>query len=68
MTVVHLMHGHVPACILFLSTIIFSNAETESTAESELDVTPTSKMIQFLVRDEVGTLGNALQIFSVSCA
>ena len=49
--------------------IIFSlNAETESTAESELDVTPTSKMIQFCVRDEVGTLGNALQIFSVSCA
>ena len=46
------------------------SAETESIAgsESKLDITPTSKMIQFLVRDEVGTLGNALQIFSVSCA
>ena len=44
------------------------NAETESDAESELelDVTPTSKIIQFLVRDEVGTLSNALHIFSVS--
>ena len=44
------------------------NAETESTAESELGITPTSRMIQFLVRDEVGTLGNTLQIFSVSSA
>jgi hypothetical protein len=42
------------------------NAESESTAASEFDVAPTTKVVQFLVRDEVGTLSNALQIFSVS--
>ena len=30
------------------------------------DVSPTTRVIQFLVRDEVGALANALQIFSVS--
>jgi hypothetical protein len=59
-------------CILILIECMSSNSsfflttDTESTAESELDVTPTSKMIQFLVKDEVGTLASALQIFSVS--
>ena len=42
------------------------NAETESNVESEMDVAPTTKVIQFLVRDQVGALANALQIFSVS--
>ena len=41
-------------------------AETERNAESELDVTPTTRIIQILVRDEEGTLTKALQIFSVS--
>ena len=40
--------------------------ETESKAKVELDVTPTTNVIQFLLRDEVGTLANALQIFDVS--
>lgn len=42
------------------------NAETESTAEPEMDVAPTTKVIQFLVKDEVGSLSNALQVFNVS--
>ena len=42
------------------------NAETESTDEPELDVASTTKVIQFLVKDEVGSLSKALQVFNVS--
>lgn len=31
-----------------------------------VDISPTTKIIQFLVRDKVGALANAIQIFSVS--
>ena len=40
--------------------------ETENNTEEELDVTPTTKSIKFLLRDEVKTLAKALQIFDVS--
>ena len=52
-----------------LRSTFSSNAGTEyyhNNAELELDVTPTSKMIQLFVKDEVGTLAKALQIFNVS--
>ena len=58
-------------CLLTDSYCIFLFREyhvcltTESDSTAVTDVSPNTKIIQFLVRDEVGALANALQIFSV---
>lgn len=57
---------HDSHIIIFIQIMWANYYLVEEGDPSTDDISPSTKIIQFLVRDEVGALANALEIFSVS--